>query len=431
MIHNLPLQSGRKRFSVKMLTALILAAVMMFSCVCAENAGNGMMPRQKLCALYRWLNQADHTAWNSMTYEMISSTAGRRGAVIGADRDDFRSAYWTDGEAFVTVTFRNLNGLWVMSGLAATGLSREEYENADLSALMTGENTAEPTETPTIETTPEPTPEPTQEPTPEPTEAPTPEPTETPIPEPTQEPTPVPTQAPTPEPTEEPTPEPTEAPTPGPTPEPMETPVPEPRETFDMTYITGHPRTADGTIEIIENPDQTGNTYIYNNYTAQELSFDHAHSSDRHYSYADFDIVITDAGSEEEHPILRLWITMYTDNRMEDISSVTFVTGGKEFTFSNLLISNSITSNGQDYQQKMLIRFDKNGLKFLKALTLGYLIGSTSVRAVFHGQEDIETEFGENFWNVFSLYWDLYRGSHAEDRLGSYEATPLTISQAE
>ena len=122
---------------------------------------------------------------------------------------------------------------------------------------------------------------------------------------------------------------------------------------------------------------------------------------------------------------------MYTDGMMKDVSSVTFVTGGKEFTFSNLLISNSIADNGQDYQQKMLIRFDKNGLKFLKALTLGYLIGSTSVRAVFHGQEDIETEFGENFWNVFSLYWDLYRGSHAEDWLGSYEATPLTISQAE
>ena len=86
----------------------------------------------------------------------------------------------------------------------------------------------EPTEEPTPEPTEEPTPEPTDEPTPEPTEEPTPEPTEEPTPEPTDEPTAEPTEEPTSEPTDEPTPEPTEAPTDAPTESPTAEPTTEP-----------------------------------------------------------------------------------------------------------------------------------------------------------------------------------------------------------
>lgn len=391
MKQDLPLYSGRKRFTVHKLTALILAAVLLFSCAGAESTGNGTVSREKLCALYRWMNQTDQSGWNEMTYDRISSMAGKRGAVIGANREDFRSAYWTDGSAFVTVTFRNLNGSWVMNGLAATGLSREEYENADLSLLAGGENTAvpaaEPTPEPTVELTPEPSEEPTVELTPEPTE----------------------------EPTVEITPEPT----------------PEPGEPFDMSYILDHPSASDGTIRIVENPDQTGNTYVYNNFTAEELSFSHSYESDNFYSYADFDIVLTGAGTEAERPILRLWITLYSDELSPDISSVSFVINGNEYLFSSLLSDNSITETEGTFKQTILIRFDSNGLQFMKNLAFGYLTGAGTIRTVFHGRKEIETELGDHFWNVFALYWNLYTGSHAESCLGGYEATPMTVRQSQ
>lgn len=387
MKQDLPLHSGRKRFTVHKLTALILAAVLLFSCAGAESAGNGMVSREKLCALYRWMNQTDQSGWNEMTYDRISSMAGKRGAVIGANREDFRSAYWTDGSAFVTVTFRNADGIWVMSGLAVTGMSREEYENADLS-LLTGEgNTAVPTAEPTAEPTPEPTPEPTAEPT------------------------------------AEPTPEPTAAPTPEPTPEPA--------EPFDLSYILDHPRTADGTIRIVENPDQTGNAYIYNSFTAEELSFSHPYESNRFYSYADFDIVLTGAGTEAERPILRLWITLYSDEFSPDISSVSFAINGNEYLFSGLMTDNSVTEIEGTYKQTILIRFDGNGLQFMKNLAFGYLTGASTIRTVFHGRKEIETELGDHFWTIFALYWNLYTGSHAENNLGGYEATPMTVSRAQ
>ena len=98
-------------------------------------------------------------------------------------------------------------------------------------AVETPEPIEEPTEEPTPEPTEEPTPEPTEEPTPELTEEPTPEPTEEPTPEPTEEPTPEPTEEPTEAPAAAPTEAPTEAPTAAPTENPTEEPTEAPAET--------------------------------------------------------------------------------------------------------------------------------------------------------------------------------------------------------
>lgn len=378
------------------LTALVLLSVIPAACAYAENTGKGTVSREMLSAVYRWLYQTDRSRWDNITYDQISSIAGKRGAVIGTDEEDYRSAYWTDGMAYVTVTFRNAGGTWVVRGLAVTGLNREEYENADLSLLKNADHNAVMTESPS----PMPTEIPTEEPTPESTE----DPTEVPTEEPTPEPTVVPTEMPT------------------------EEPTPEQREPFDLSFILEHPHIADGTIRVEAAQDETGNTYIYNNYTAEELSFAHPYESDRYYSYADFDIVITATGTQNERPILRLWISLITKDSPVNIQSITFVTGGKEYTFSSLMTENSITQRDDDYEQTILIRFDKTGLQFLEDLAFDYLMGESSFRVVFHGKGDFETEMGEHFWDVFSLYWDLYNRSRAADWLEGYEATPMTVS---
>ena len=48
--------------------------------------------------------------------------------------EDTHAAYWTDGQDYVTVTFKNRDGYWGVNAMVTT-LSREEYEAADDSFL--------------------------------------------------------------------------------------------------------------------------------------------------------------------------------------------------------------------------------------------------------------------------------------------------------
>ena len=200
---------------------------------------------------------------------------------------------------------------------------------------------------------------------------------------------------------------------------------------FSLASIRDSAYAAEGRIRIEENPDKTGNTYVYNSFTAEDLSFTHPYESDHYYSYADFDIVVVNAGSEGELPILRLWITLFTQRISPDISSLTFTVGGQEYTFSDLLENDSVTQMNGESKQTILIRFDRASLEFLEDLAYNYLTGTDSFQVVFHGTEEIEAELGDHFWDVFAIYWSQYLNSNAADWLGNYDGTPMTIRRTD
>ena len=195
-----------------------------------------------------------------------------------------------------------------------------------------------------------------------------------------------------------------------------------------MDYIRNSHWVSDGAVYLEEKPNAM---MVYNNFTAEELSFSHDLESDRYYSYLDFDIRVENPGTDKQLPLLRMWISMYTQGSFMDISSVTFTTGGRDYTFSGLSDEENFTEDEGEFRQDMLILFDEDSLPFLTDLEISRLLGDEAVKAVFHGNQDLEGRLGENFWKIFSIYWDLYVNSDAPDCLyGFDEGTAMTSELA-
>ena len=193
-----------------------------------------------------------------------------------------------------------------------------------------------------------------------------------------------------------------------------------------MDYIRNSRWVSDGTVYLEEKPNAM---MVYNNFTVEELSFSHDMESDKYYSYLDFDIRVADAGTDTQLPLLRMWITMYTQGSFMDISSVTFTTGGREYTFSGLSDEEDFIEDEGEFRQDMLILFDRDSLPFLSDLEISRLLGDEAVKAVFHGTRDLEARLGGNFWNILSVYWDLYVNSDAPDFLDGFDEGTAMTSQ--
>jgi hypothetical protein len=129
--------------------------------------------------------------------------------------------------------------------------------------------------------------------------------------------------------------------------------------------------------------------------------------------------------------MLRMWVTMVTKESYMDITSVTFTTGGRDYTFSGLSDEGDFSRKEEgDYQQNMLIIFDDNSLPFLTELENNRLAGQETLKTVFHGNRDIEVELDRNFWDIFSVYWELYRNSNAPACLTDLAGTEMTAEPA-
>ncbi len=496
--------------------ALVLALICLlaFGCAAAGGAepygdGNGIVSRPLLAAMYNWLSNMDSAFWKQVDFDTVSGAVGKQGQLKEKSGEGSRGAVWTDGDAKLTVTFRDRDGFWSVSGIAISGMTSEEYGVADYSFLPPIGNRdagSSPTQTAELTTKVKKTGTEVTGTAEVPTEnwfakvsfgelqylnAPRasdvtgnsagirisfwPD-----------EATLLADQAEGKDRVEE-----EDAYLlgmfmkgcsferygtrstyytaklrddlwmqialyhmplrPGSEAEAIvnslklrcgdfafsyDAPVAEPggdvfgnlfAGDFSLQYIEESRYAAEGKVYTEE---QNGNVYVYNNLTAKELSFSHDFESEQYYSYADFDMAILYPGTEEELPLLRLWITMYTAGRPLDVTSVTFTADGKSWTFSELSDEEDIEEkDGGDYAQTMLILFDERSLDFLLDLSLNNAFGDGELRAVFHGTEDVEVTFGENFRNVFSMYWDLYVNSDGMLELDSrYEGTPMETS---
>ena len=78
---------------------------------------NGILSRPLLASLYKWLDGMDGEFRALLTFDEISNAVGKWGCLKEKSGEDTHAAYWTDGEDYVTVTFRNRDGYWgVTSG---------------------------------------------------------------------------------------------------------------------------------------------------------------------------------------------------------------------------------------------------------------------------------------------------------------------------
>ena len=122
---------------------ILLAMIMLFS-VCgaaAENAdgaepygdGDGVISTEQLITLAKWLSQTNMETLRMVSFDTVCSAAGAQGQVREPGSDTHAAA-WTDGNHFVTVTFRNYNDFWGITAYTVD-MSSDVYGAADASAL--------------------------------------------------------------------------------------------------------------------------------------------------------------------------------------------------------------------------------------------------------------------------------------------------------
>ena len=135
----------RNQWKRTWLAAILAAAILLTGCMMpalssAEGAepygdGDGVVSRAQLAGLYNWLDNISSDFYQLITFDMISDALGKQGCVKEKDRDEYHAAYWTDGDAFVTITFRDREGFWGVTSVVISGIGSEEYSLADYSFL--------------------------------------------------------------------------------------------------------------------------------------------------------------------------------------------------------------------------------------------------------------------------------------------------------
>ena len=200
---------------------------------------------------------------------------------------------------------------------------------------------------------------------------------------------------------------------------------------FDLDYIRNSDYIKNELIRIEEN--ETG-VFVYNNFAVHDLAIDFDQESDEYYSYADFDIAVFEE-DDGTLPLLRLWFTLWTDEKKYDVSSLTIVGHQNQYTFSDLYDEEFFSEDKGDYSQDVLVLFDFGSMQCLSELMrLRQLMKASSdwhdfkVKVIFHGTEDLVTELGDNFWNIFDVYIDLYLNSNGSVNLRDFEGSPMEVS---
>ena len=118
-----------------MILLMLLALVFCFGAGAEEphGDGNGIVSRPLLASMYKWLGDAS-SFWKQMSFDDVSNAVGKWGLLKEKTEEDRHAAVWTDGNVSVAVTFRNFDGFWGVTSIS-TGMSSDEYENADISFL--------------------------------------------------------------------------------------------------------------------------------------------------------------------------------------------------------------------------------------------------------------------------------------------------------
>ena len=148
--------------------------------------------------------------------------------------------------------------------------------------------------------------------------------------------------------------------------------------------------------------------FIQSTMTAAERSFTHDSESVKLYSDTMFDIIVISQSRDDGYPVMRLWITYSADDGFLNIDSVTFIVGGREFSFSGIASSDWCQHDERGYLEQVLIKFGTDNISFLAALNdlieaapgegIGDKAANASCTMILHGSRDVYVELGKNFF---------------------------------
>ncbi len=128
---------------MKKILGILLILSMLFAVSAASAAGtgepygdsDGVISREKLAGLYRWLTTIEKSFRMRLTFDDVGNAVGKAGHDRGDPSEKYHAADWTDeeGRYHVVVTFyydKDRDAWW--PGSITTGMSGEEYMAADL-----------------------------------------------------------------------------------------------------------------------------------------------------------------------------------------------------------------------------------------------------------------------------------------------------------
>lgn len=197
--------------------------------------------------------------------------------------------------------------------------------------------------------------------------------------------------------------------------------------TVDLSYVRSNPD-----IFTID-PSSDGSAYFVETVlTAKDRHFTHKYESDYYWSSTQFDVLVLGIDSNDQYPVWRCWVIYANDTSFKKIDSVTFVLGGKRYTFTDIDDpENWYTQNETSYLEEMLIKFGMDNLEFVVALE-EYCNSLESVddfqcTLILHAaNEDITVTLGSGFALDFMLTKKAYLemdGLSTIDRVISTEMT--------
>ena len=97
-------------------------------------SSDGVVEHAKLLALYRWLDEMQSEFRYALTFDEIGAAVGKQGCDKRDNNGDSHSALWTDGNNnTITVTFRSKDGKWMCGAISCSGMTKNEWEKADIS----------------------------------------------------------------------------------------------------------------------------------------------------------------------------------------------------------------------------------------------------------------------------------------------------------
>lgn len=200
-------------------------------------------------------------------------------------------------------------------------------------------------------------------------------------------------------------------------------------EAFDMSVLR------DNKYLKIDVNTEDGIAFVESTFSVAERSFTHQYESTTHYSYSWFDMLIMDYFKSGAYPILRLWFKVATEGQYYYFTSVTITVDGKEYTFSDVADTGWFENKDNNYNQDLLIKFGLDNISFLVALE-NYVnqfqsyeeIEKASVKAVFHGTTDIETELGSAFLIEFLVFKSAFLDCNGLQHLTDVASpTPMKV----
>ena len=210
---------------------------------------------------------------------------------------------------------------------------------------------------------------------------------------------------------------------------------------FDVSYFTEN----DGVFAISVSED--GETAVVTTReTAQNLSFSTPYDSEGYYSVICPDISILNYPREEtRQAALRIRIH-YRGTKRLNLSSVTFVAGNSEYTFTDIIAPEVISAPADDTAAEDLVivggRGESNARFLAEVLAAGveYSVmkyaGSEGQEAqppawtlILHGDEDLTVSLPEAFWSDMGMFALALSEMNAFSLIAVNPGTPCEITQ--